>query len=213
MKKLSERQERILHFTKGFIEEQGYPPTVRDIQYACGISSTSVVDYNLNILQREGYIRRSPDISRGIEVLDGSSRRSRTIQIPVLAYIAAGQPLPVFSAEERSDSEPLEMLELAASQLKGDRDVYALRVHGLSMIDALIADGDVVVIKPTSNVQNGDTVVARLKNENEVTLKRYYHEGTRVRLQPANATMEPIFTTPENLEIQGRVLTTIGNRG
>ena len=209
MKKLSERQERILHFTREFIEEQGYPPTVRDIQYACNISSTSVVDYNLNILQREGHIRRSPDISRGIEVLDGTSRRSRTIQVPVLAYIAAGQPLPVFSSEERSDSEPLEMLELATSHLKGDRDVYALRVHGHSMIDALIADGDVVVIKPTSSVQDGDTVVARLKSENEVTLKRYYHEGTRVRLQPANSQMEPIYVDPENLEIQGKVVTVL----
>ena len=211
MKKLSTRQERILQFTKGFIEDQGYPPTVRDIQHACGISSTSVVDYNLNILQREGYLRRSPDISRGIEVLDGSSRRSRTTQIPMLAYIAAGQPLPVVSAEERSSSEPLEMLELPTSQLKGDRDVYALRVRGLSMIEALIDDGDVVVIKPTNSVQNGDTIVAWLKSENEATLKRYYHEGSRVRLQPANSQMKPIYVDPENLEIHGKVVAVLRN--
>lgn len=211
MKKLSVRQERILQFTQGFIEDQGYPPTVRDIQYGCSISSTSVVDYNLNILQREGYIRRSPDISRGLELLDSPSRHSKTIQIPLLAYIAAGQPLPVFSAEEQISNEPLEMLELATSHLKGDHDVYALRVHGLSMIDALIADGDVVVIKPTRSAQDGDTVVALLKSENEATLKRYYHEGTRVRLQPANSQMEPIYVDPENLEIQGKVVAVLRN--
>ena len=211
MKKLSTRQERILQFTKGFIEDQGYPPTVRDIQHACGISSTSVVDYNLNILQREGYLRRSPDISRGIEVLDGSSRRSRTTQIPMLAYIAAGQPLPVVSVEERNSSEPLEMLELPTSHLKGDRDLYALRVRGLSMIEALIDDGDVVVIKPTNSVQNGDTIVAWLKSENEATLKRYYHEGNRVRLQPANSQMKPIYVDPKNLEIHGKVVAVLRN--
>ena len=206
MKALSERQQRILHLIREFIEEQGYPPTVRDIQHGCSISSTSVVDYNLNILQREGHIRRSPDISRGIELLDGSSRRSGVTQVPVLAYISAGQPLPAFSAEERSSSNPLEMLELATSHLKGERDVYALRVRGLSMIDALIDDGDVVIIKPTNHAADGDTVVAWLKRENEATLKRFYHEGNRVRLQPANTQMEPIFVEPENLEIQGKVV-------
>ena len=206
MKKLSERQGRILLFIGEFIEEQGYPPTVRDIQHACNVSSTSVVDYNLNVLQRDGYVRRSPDISRGLELLDGSSRRSRTTQVPVLAYIAAGQPLPVFSAEERSSSAPLEMLELATSSLKGERDVYALRVHGNSMIDALIGDGDVVLIKPANQAQSGDTVVAWLKRENEATLKRYYYEGNRVQLQPANSQMDPIYVDPDNLEIQGKVV-------
>ena len=206
MKKLSERQGRILLFIREFIEEQGYPPTVRDIQHACNVSSTSVVDYNLNVLQRDGYVRRSPDISRGLELLDGSSRRSRTTQVPVLAYIAAGQPLPVFSAEERSSSAPLEMLELATSSLKGERDVYALRVHGNSMIDALIGDGDVVLIKPANQAQSGDTVVAWLKRENEATLKRYYYEGNRVQLQPANSQMDPIYVDPDNLEIQGKVV-------
>ena len=206
MKKLSVRQERILHFITDFIEEQGYPPTVRDIQYACDISSTSVVDYNLNILQREGNIRRSPDISRGIEVLTGSKSRSRTTLVPLLAPIAAGQPLPALSSQGQPTAEPLETLELATSFLNGEQDVYALRVHGLSMIDALIDDGDVVIVKPTATVRNGDTVVAWLKRENEATLKRFYDEGDRMRLQPANSQMEPIFVSPDNLEIQGKVI-------
>ena len=206
MRKLSLRQERILQLIREFIEEQGYPPTVRDIQHACDISSTSVVDYNLNILQRDGYIRRSPEISRGIEVLIGPSRSTRTTQVPVLAYITAGQPLPVFSAEERSSNNPLEMLELATSRLKGEDNVYALRVHGFSMVDALIGDGDMVIIKPADSVEDGDTVVALLKSEDEATLKRFYREGDRVRLQPANSQMQPIFVDPENLEIQGKVV-------
>ena len=200
MKKLSSRQQSILQFIGEFVEERGYPPTVRDIQHACDISSTSVVDYNLNILQREGHIRRSPEISRGIELLGASRRRSDTLRVPLLGYIAAGQPLPVLS------SDPLETVEVPNSLSKGERDLYALEVHGTSMIDALIDDGDVVVIKPTADVRNGDMVVAWLKKEKEATLKRLFYEGHRVRLQPANSQMEPIFVAPGDLEIQGKVV-------
>ena len=206
MKKLSTRQECMLQFIGEFFDEHGYPPTVRDIQHACEISSTSVVDYNLNILQREGRLRRSPEISRGLELLDGSRRRSDTISIPVAGYIAAGQPLPVLSSEEWSQSEPMETLELPNSMLKGERDLYALRVHGDSMTDAFIVDGDVVLIKPTTAVRNGDTVVAWLKKEKEATLKQLFHEGQRIRLQPANSQMEPIFVAPGDVEVQGRVV-------
>ncbi|MCZ6614573.1 MAG: transcriptional repressor LexA [Chloroflexi bacterium] len=207
MKKLSARQERILQFITDFIEEQGYPPTVRDIQHGCDISSTSVVDYNLNILQREEFIRRSPEISRGLEILKGHRPGARTTYVPVLAYIAAGQPLPDLSAEHRD--APLEILEVATNRLNGESDVYALRVRGTSMIDALIADGDIVIVKPADTVKDGDTVVAWLKRENEATLKRFYHEGDRIRLQPANTQMEPIYVSPDNLDIQGKVITVL----
>ena len=206
VKKLSPRQERIFHFIGEFVDEQGYPPTVRDIQHACDISSTSVVDYNLNILQREGHIRRSPEISRGIEILNGSHRRSDTTNVPLLGYIAAGEPLPIPSAEDWTQAEPLETMELPNNMLEGERELYALRVHGTSMIDALIDDGDVVVIKPTTAVRNGDMVVAWLKKEKEATLKRLYHEGHRVRLQPANSQMEPIYVAPKDIEVQGKVI-------
>ena len=206
MKKLSLRQENILHFTGDFVDEHGYPPTVRDIQQACSISSTSVVDYNLNILQREGYLRRSPEISRGIEILNGSKRRIGTVAVPVLGYIAAGQPLPDLSSEDGRQSEPLETLELPSDLLKGEVGMYALRVRGTSMIDALIDDGDVVVVKPTASVRNGDMVVAWLKKDKEATLKKLFHEGHRVRLQPANSQMKPIFVAPSDVEIQGKVV-------
>jgi repressor LexA len=204
MKKLSIRQEKILEFITDFFEDQGYPPTVRDIQHGCDISSTSVVDYNLNILQRERFIRRSPDISRGLELLNTPKKTSKTIQIPVIGYIAAGQPLPNFSSGNVED--PLETVELSTDRIGYETSIYALRVKGTSMIDALIADGDIVIVKPTSSVNNGDTIVARLIEENEATLKRFYDEGGSIRLQPANSQMAPIYVAHKNLDIQGKVV-------
>ncbi len=211
LKKLSQRQERILQFIGDFVDEHGFPPTVRDIQQACDISSTSVVDYNLNILQREGRIRRSPEISRGIEVLSGARRSNGSIVVPLLGYIAAGQPLPVLSSEGWTPSDSTDTLELPANMLKGNGDVYALRVRGTSMIDAFIDDGDVVVIRPVTTVRNGDMVVAWLKKDKEATLKKLFHEGHRVRLQPANSQMQPIYVAPSDLEVQGKVVLVVRN--
>ncbi len=206
MKSLSTRQQRMLDFINEFLEDQGYPPTVRDIQNGCDVSSTSVVDYNLNILRREGHIRRAPDVSRGIEILNGSGRRGNMVQVPLMGHIAAGQPLPIPSSEDWAASDPMDTLDVAKSMLRGEKDVYALRVRGTSMIDAFIDDGDVVFISRTNNVHDGDMVVAWLKIEKEATLKRLYREGDRVRLQPVNSQMEPIYVDAEALEIQGKVV-------
>ena len=206
MSKTSERQRRMLTFIREFLNEHGYPPTIRDIQWGCQISSTSVVDYNLHILQREGFIRRSPEVSRGLELLDGTDPRAGRIGIPVMGYIAAGEPVPIPSTDGWGNTEPLEILEFPRNVARNTRDLYALRVRGLSMIDALIDDGDVVVLQPARMVRNGEMVVAWLQNEKEATLKRFYHEGDRIRLQPANAQMQPIFVDPENVEVQGKVV-------
>ena len=203
-KGLSTRQQRILGFIQEFYEEHSYPPTIRDIQQACNISSTSVVDYNLRILEREGHIRRDREVSRGIEVLVGGRRRGR---VPVLGYIAAGEPTPVPTQESWSDFEAIDELDVPQGLLgEVPADAYALRVKGTSMIDALVDDGDVVIVRPVDTVKNGDMVVAWLQAEKEVTLKRLYHEGGRVRLQPANSTMSPIYVDPENVEVQGKVV-------
>ena len=203
-KGLSARQKRILEFIQDFYGEHSYPPTIRDIQQACGISSTSVVDYNLRILEREGRIRRDREVSRGIEVLVGGRRRGR---VPVLGYIAAGEPTPVPTQESWGDFEAIDELEVPQGLLgEVPADAYALRVKGTSMIDALVDDGDVVIVRPVDSVKNGDMVVAWLQAEKEVTLKRLYNEGERVRLQPANSTMSPIYVDPENLEVQGKVV-------
>ena len=210
-KKLSARQERILEVIREFMRENGLPPTVRDIQRACQISSTSVVDYNLRILQREGYLGRKPDVARGIELPGagglGVSDEPPVMRVPVVAYIAAGEPLPVLESGVWDSGEPMDTVEVPPEmQKKSAGPLYALRVRGTSMIDALVDDGDVVVVEPTRAASNGEMVVARLRMENETTLKRLYHEGERVRLQPANSTMEPIISAADNVEVQGKVV-------
>jgi len=203
---LSDKQRRILSFLKTFIEDKGYPPSIRDTQAACGISSTSVVDYNLRILERGGYIRRDPEVSRGIEVLYESSARPRLLRIPVLGQVAAGEPIPVPSSDAWNPMDWDEAMEISDEMVHGQKEVFALRVKGTSMIDALINDGDVVLMQSTSTVEDGQMAAVWLKDRQETTLKRVYHEGGRIRLQPANVQMEPIFAEPENVEVQGKVL-------
>jgi len=205
---LSPKQQRIYQFIKSFVEERDYPPSIRDIQQACNISSTSVVDYNLKALERQGLIRRDREISRAIEVL-GSGRRHRTTAVPVLGAIAAGAPIPVPSAETFAEVATAETLDVTEDLTGGYDDVYALRVKGTSMIDALINDGDIVLLRATNEARDGEMVAAWIKSQNETTLKRIYREGERVRLQPANSTMEPIFVDAADVEIQGRVVSTI----
>ncbi|MCA9831502.1 MAG: transcriptional repressor LexA [Dehalococcoidia bacterium] len=205
MKELSGKQADILEFLRKFLEEKDYPPSIRDIQEGCGISSTSVVDYNLRKLEEKGHIRRDREISRGIELLGARGRRPRILEIPVLGSIAAGQPIPVPSSERWSnDSE--ETVAVTEDMVRGRENVFALRVKGTSMIEDLIDDGDIVFLEPARSASNGDRVAVWLKDRGEVTLKRFYHEGDRIRLQPANSTMEPIYTAPGNVEIQGRFI-------
>ena len=213
MKSLSTKQQAILEFLRQFIRDKDYPPSIRDIQLGCKISSTSVVDYNLKALERLGHIRRDREVSRAIELLDGTGRRPSTIPVPIIGTIAAGEPIPVPSADTWSNIDYDNVVEVTEEMTGGKAQVYALRVKGTSMIDALVNDGDIVILEATQSADDGEMVAARLKDTGEVTLKRIFMDGDRVRLQPANATMKPIFTAPENLEIQGRVLTTIGNRG
>ena len=205
-KKRSPRQEKMLKFISRFMAENGLPPTVRDIQKACNISSTSVVDYNLRLLQRDGFLRRRPDVARGIELLGESGKTTSSLPlVPVIGYIAAGQPLPGPSADGWASQEPLENLELPKHIVNSKTELYALRVKGTSMIDALIDDGDIVLVEPTHEVNNGDMVIAWLKLEQEATLKRIYKEGSKIRLQPANSQMEPIYANANNVEVHGKV--------
>lgn len=204
---LSPKQERILDFLRRFLDDKDYPPTVREIVKGCGISSTSVVDYNLNILEREGYIRRGREISRGIELVD--SNRRRLVRVPVIGRIAAGEPIPVPSAETWDNVAAAETIDLTEGLTRGKREVYALRVKGTSMVDALINDGDIVLMEYTNTAENGELVAVWLKGEKEATLKRFYRERDRIRLQPANIEMEPVYAEPENVEIQGKVIAVI----
>jgi repressor LexA len=209
MKGLSHKQQAILEFMREFLDDHDYPPSIRDIQDGCDISSTSVVDYNLKALEQKGYIRRDREVSRGIELLDGGKRRTRAIAVPIMGTIAAGQPIPTLSPDQ---VDPDNVIEATEEMVRGRKEVYALKVRGTSMIDALVNDGDIVILEATQSADDGDMVAAWLKKEEEATLKKFYREGDRIRLQPANSTMKPIFTAADNVEVQGRVLATIGRR-
>jgi len=207
---LSAKQQRIMEFLQDFIEDKDYPPSIRDIQQGCNISSTSVVDYNLKRLEEKGLIRRDREVSRAIELLESGGRRSRAVRVPLVGTIAAGVPIPMppDTADPASYSE---YVEVADAQTGGRQNVFALRVQGNSMIDALINDGDIVIMEATRSCDDGEMVAVWLRDENETTLKRFYREGDRVRLQPMNQTLGPIYTSINNVEVQGRVVSAIRN--
>jgi len=209
MKALSAKQQSILDFIHRFLADRGYPPTVRDIVTGCGISSTSVADYNLNILETEGYIRRHREVSRGIELLDGSYAQRSRVQVPVIGQIAAGEPIPVPTPDTWDVTASSETLEVTRDLTRGREGIYALEVKGSSMVDALINDGDMVLMQYVNVVENGEMAAVWLKAEKEATLKKIYAEPGRIRLQPANNQMQPIYAEPDNVEIQGRVIAVI----
>ncbi|MDY7041055.1 MAG: transcriptional repressor LexA [Chloroflexota bacterium] len=204
---LSERQQNIMKFIRQFTHENHYPPTIREIGRAADISSTSVVNYNLNILEQRGLISRDRTISRGIRLAD--SQAEEVISIPMLGRIAAGSPLPVPDSSSDFGVFGDETIDLTRGIVKDTEGIYALQVKGNSMIDALIHDGDIVVMKHQQNAENGDLVAVWLRDEKETTLKRFYLEGERVRLQPANPTMEAMYFPANNVEIQGKVVCVI----
>ncbi len=206
---LSDRQRDIVEAVRRSISSRGYPPTVREICAATGISSTSVVNYNLKRLEEAGYLLRNPETSRGIRLMESleGDGDSALVSVPLLGRIAAGTPLPIPDTEGPLFAD--ETIALTRDLLSEEDGIYALEVRGQSMIDALINDGDIVVMRHQTVADNGDLVAVWLREERETTLKRFYHEGGRVRLQPANPAMQPIYAHPANVEIQGKVVLVI----
>ena len=199
----SPTRERILNYIRQFLDEKGYAPTVRDIARGCNISTPSVVQHHLNKLEDEGHIRRDPTVFRSIQLTD---RKMESVSlVPLLGTIAAGKPIPVPTADTWN-SVPEETLQLTDEVTRGKKGIYALRVKGFSMIDALVGDGDIVLIQQMSSVEEGEMAAVWLKVEQEVTLKKVYHEGDRIRLQPANKQMEPMYYPSQDVEIQGKVI-------
>jgi repressor LexA len=204
---LPERQQRVLNFIQSYLEQSGYPPTVREIGDAVGIKSTSLVTYYLDRLEEKGHITRDRSISRGIrltgETLNPEAiyHNENAISIPYLGYIVAGQPIPV-------DALPgEETVELNRALFGRDvSDLFALTVQGESMIDALVNDGDLVILRHQERVENGEMAAVWLPSTGETTLKKVYYEGSRVRLQPANPTMKPMYYPAEQVLIQGKVV-------
>ena len=211
-KRLSKRQRRILEFLDEYVTENGYPPSIREIGAAAGISSTSVVVYNLERLEERGYISRDREVSRGLKLT--STARAQVIpeavvRLPLLGRIVAGTPIPVPASDFSLMGD--ETIELTRDILGDPEGLYALQVEGSSMVDALVHDGDIVVMRHQQRVENGEMAAVWLKEREEVTLKRFYQEaGGRVRLQPANPTMRPIYVDdPRQVEVQGKVVMVI----
>jgi repressor LexA len=203
-RKLSERQKNILKYIQSYVDERGYPPSIREIGDRVGISSTSVVDYNLRVLERDGYIRRDREVSRGLELVGvprgGKQAEARLVRIPIQGRIAAGQPIEAIE-------DPDDYVEFPVGSVPDD--CYALRVRGTSMIEDNIDDGDVVVIRPQPRVENGEIAVAIVADNTEnggATLKRFYLEGDRVRLMPRNPAMQPIVVPADQVEVRGKVV-------
>jgi len=215
--KLSEKQRAILAFIQSQLSETGFPPTIREIGNACGIASTSVVNYNLNKLVVAGYIARVHDKSRGIRLTGPGVelraapikvRPNATSMVPLVGRIVASAPVPHPGDDFGYYYDSDDMIEVPQT-LIGNVDtaqLYALTVSGQSMIDAMVGDGDIVILKRQTIAQNGDMVAVWISDRNETTLKRFFDEGTRIRLQPANPLMDPIYVPKDTVQVQGRVL-------
>ena len=206
--KLSDRQREIIAFIGRFTREHGYPPTIRQIGEAVSISSTSVVNYNLNKLEKDGYLTRDLKVSRGVRLVEApgakSARPGDLVSIPVAGYIFASEPVLVGDAPQTATDE---VIELTRDLVHDSGDLFALRVRGDSMIDAMVNDGDIVVMKKVDRALNGEMVAVWLNDRNETTLKHFYLENGRVRLQPANPTMQPIvIDNPATVQVQGKVV-------
>jgi repressor LexA len=213
--RLPERQAKMLAFLSDYINTNGYPPTVREIGEALAIPSTSLVSYYLKGLEERGLIARESSISRGIRLVTDSYQPptrpddflfgdTETLSIPFLGYIVASAPIPV---EALAGTETVEI-----NRALFGRDVtglFALQVQGNSMIDALIHDGDTVILRHQERVENGEMAAVWLHGNAETTLKKVYYEGARVRLQPANPTMAPIFVPANDVQVQGKVVMVI----
>lgn len=218
---LGPRHKKILAFLETFQEEYGFPPSIREIGEMNGISSTSVVNYYLDQLEKWGYIKREKNISRGIRLAKAPGISTQLppqpafppleelCRIPVVGRIVAGLPVPVPSSDfNYFDQETA--IEVARSMLptrENPGDLFALEVQGDSMIDAMVNDGDIVVMKKAEEAKNGEMVAVWLLDRDETTLKYIYHENGKVRLQPANKLMDPIIIdNPDTVQVQGKVL-------
>ncbi len=194
---LTKRQKEILDFIHGFIEEQGYAPSFEEIARAFGYSSLATVHEHLSNLERKGYIRKSYNESRSIEMVPDEGGAA-ALELPLLGAVAAGLPIEAVP-EQESLSVPLDMV-------RPGRDNFVLRVEGNSMIDEQIRDGDYIVVSAQSTAEDGEVVVALVGGDSATVKKLYRERGNRVRLQPANPTMEPIIVDATDVAVQGVVV-------
>jgi repressor LexA len=220
---LSDKHIKVLQVLESYTEKNGYPPTIREICDRASLSSTSVANYYLERLEEKGYIERDRGVSRGLRVTKSYGQQIKEtinaiaesvdelISIPLMGRIVASEPIPLPTSDFNYYDPESASINIAKSNLSAKdqtrSNLFALEVRGDSMIDAMVNDGDVVIMKPAHEAHNGDMVAVWLEDKDETTLKYFYKEGSRVRLQPANPTMDPIFVdNPSNLRIQGKVV-------
>jgi repressor LexA len=217
--KLSERQRNMLHYIEHYIQDHGFPPTIRQIGENTGINSTSVVNYNLNKLVQAGYLTRSQHVSRGLRLtgpVPGGDKKGKgvvlrpaALRIPLIpANIFASEPVNVPDDAHYDEDD---LMEVTADMLGGTdpSEAYALKVRGESMIDAMIREGDIVIFRKQQTAKNGDMVAVWLNDSSETTLKYFFKEGAKVKLQPAHPHMDPIYVDAKQIHIQGKVLSVI----
>jgi repressor LexA len=223
----NERHQKILDYLARRQENQGYPPSIREIGEATGITSTSVVSYYLKQLEELNLIERDHNVSRGVRLTSPVKRTSERVSqaaqniassinellnIPIMGRIIAGEPIPI-AASDFNYFDAESNIQIARSLLSAKEktsELFALEVEGQSMIDAMVNEGDIVIMKKAQTAQNGEMVAVWLKDNDETTLKYYFKEEKRIRLQPANPTMQPIFVdSTADLIIQGKVVMVI----
>ena len=200
MKGLTTRQKEVLEYIGQYQTQRGFPPAVRDIARHFNLVSAAGVHKHIKALVRKGFLAKENFLSRSIRVIGahGPADARQTVEIPLLGYVAAGQPIEAVTQDHETVSIPGDLLA-------NPEGLYALRVKGESMIEDYVCDGDFVVMEPRDSATNGEMVVA-LINGQEATLKRFYREGDHVRLQPANPTMQPIVIRDAEVRIQGVVV-------
>lgn len=194
---LYKRQKQIVDFISQYIQSHGHSPTLQEIATAMNLSSLATVHEHIATLARKGVIKKYDGSVRGLEILDSRySNNALGLELPVLGFIAAGKPIEPYT-------DPNASLGVSPSMVSGKKRSFVLQVKGDSMVEEGILDGDYVVCEENPEASNGDIVVALLEN-GLATLKRFFREATRVRLEPANSTMSPIYAT--NVKIQGKVV-------
>lgn len=206
--KVSDRQKEILDYIWKNVQEEGRPPTIREIGEAANISSTSVVSYNLNKLKEQGLLEREKEVARGLRLTERAQAMYQkvvqavdTVNVPLMGYIVAGEPVESFANYDTDDN-----VVVSASMLpRRSEQLFALRVRGNSMIDAMVADDDIVILEPAQEARDGEMVAAWLPERQEQTLKYFHRDGDNVRLVPANPLMEPIVLHASEVQIQGKV--------
>jgi len=221
VKKISARHKQVLKVIHQHSKTYGYSPSYRDICKETEITSTSMVNYYLKQLEEEGYIKREENISRSLNVTEKAQKKFqyllgtaqeiinqtvKALTIPIVGQIVASEPVPVPAGDIRHYESDIDIAESLIPRNVDTETLFALEVKGDSMIDAMVNDGDIVIMKPAREANNGEMVAVRI-NQDETTLKYFHREGDRVRLQPANPTMNPIFiekSTP--IEVQGKVV-------